>query len=76
MRHLYRSLLHDAGIPQVVIDTYMGHKPVGSVSMTNYTHVMRGAADRVRNALETSWAENDVRQVCANDGYQVVDLWR
>jgi hypothetical protein len=76
MRHLYRSILHDAGIPQVAIDTYMGHKPVGRIGQTNCTHVMRGAADRVRNALETSWAENDVRSVCVLDGDQAADLRR
>jgi integrase len=64
LRHLYRSLLHDAGIPQIVIDAYCGHRPVGSVGQTTYTHLMRGAAERVRNALETSWEEAVVHRMC------------
>lgn len=73
MRHLYRSLLHDAGIPQAVIDRYMGHVSTGSVGQTVYTHVMKGAPERVRNALETTWHDAGVRQLCASEADQVVD---
>jgi integrase len=73
LRHLYRSLLHDAGIPQIVIDTYCGHRPVGSIGQTNYTHVMKGAAERVRNALETSWGDAGVRHMYAAKDDQAAD---
>lgn len=73
MRHLYRSMLHDSGIPQVVIDRYMGHASAGSVGQTVYTHIMRGAPERVRNALETTWHDAGVRQACAHEDDQVVD---
>lgn len=73
MRHLYRSMLHDAGIPQVVIDRYMGHASTGSVGQTVYTHIMKGAPERVRNALETTWHDAGVRQACAHEDDQAVD---
>jgi hypothetical protein len=38
--------------------------------------VPRTARQLLRNALETSWAENDVRQMCASDGDQAADLRR
>jgi integrase len=73
LRHVYRSLLHDAGIPQIVIDAYCGHRPVGSVGMTSYTHLMRGAAERVRNALETSWEEAVVHRMCTAKDEKAAD---
>jgi integrase len=73
LRHLYRSLLHDAGIPQMVIDAYCGHRPVGSVGMTTYTHLMREAAERVRNAHETSWEEAVVHRRCTAKDEKAAD---
>lgn len=63
-RHMYESTLHDAGVPQIVIDTFMGHKPSGSMGRVQYQHVMRGAMERVRDVLDTAWNKADVPWMC------------
>jgi integrase len=54
-RHRYTALLHDAGVPQIVIDEVTGHLPSGSVSMRTYTRAMDRGREQAREALQAAW---------------------
>jgi integrase len=56
-RHRYTALLHDAGVPQIVIDEVTGHMPSGSVSMRTYTRAMDRGRDQAREALQSVWQD-------------------
>lgn len=57
-RHRYTALLHDAGVPQIVIDEVTGHLPTGSVSMRTYTRAMATGREKAREAIETAWRDS------------------
>lgn len=54
-RHRYTSVLANAGVPQIVIDTITGHKPTGSVTHEVYTEAEQKGIDMARQAIETAW---------------------
>ncbi|MDT7545410.1 MAG: hypothetical protein QOE99_1520 [Actinomycetota bacterium] len=54
-RHRFTAILHDAGVPQIVIDEITGHLPSGSVTMRTYTRPMDAGRARAREAIETAW---------------------
>jgi hypothetical protein len=41
--------------------------------MTTYTHLLRGIAERVRNAVETSWEEALVHRMCTAKDEKAAD---
>jgi len=57
LRHRYTTELHDAGVPQIVIDEITGHLPAGSVSMRTYTRPMEAGRKKARAAIEAAWAD-------------------
>lgn len=54
-RHRYHSVLANAGVPQIVIDTITGHKPVGSVSHEVYTEASQVGIDMARRVIQEAW---------------------
>lgn len=60
-RHRYTALLHDAGVPQIVIDEVTGHLPSGSVTMRTYTRAMDRGREQAREALEQAWRQSSPR---------------
>ena len=56
-RHRYTALLHDAGVPQIVIDEVTGHLPSGSVTMRTYTRAMDRGREQAREAIQSAWQE-------------------
>ena len=56
-RHRYTSLLANALVPQIVIDTITGHKPTGSVTHEVYTEAEQVGIDMAREAVENAWEE-------------------
>jgi len=54
-RHRYTSVLANAGVPQIVIDTITGHKPTGSVTHEVYTEAEQKGIDMARDAIESAW---------------------
>ena len=54
-RHRYTAILHDAGVPQIVIDEITGHLPSGSVTMRTYTRPMETGRAKARAAIEAAW---------------------
>jgi integrase len=55
-RHRYTTELDEAGVPQVVIDEITGHKSVGSMSRTTYSHATDAGRVKARAAIEAAWA--------------------
>ena len=60
-RHRYTSVLANAGVPQIVIDTITGHKPTGSVTHEVYTEAEQKGIDMARDAIETAWERAQAR---------------
>lgn len=56
-RHRYTSVLANARVPQIVIDTITGHKPTGSVTHEVYTEAEQAGIDMAREAIETAWKQ-------------------
>ena len=56
-RHRYTSILANALVPQIVIDTITGHKPTGSVTHEVYTEAEQIGLDMAREAIENAWQE-------------------
>jgi integrase len=56
-RHRYTSVLANARVPQIVIDTITGHKPTGSVTHEVYTEAEQTGIDMARDAIETAWEQ-------------------
>lgn len=54
-RHRYTTTLHDAGVPQRIIDYVTGHLPHGSVTMRVYTHATKEGLARVPTAIDAAW---------------------
>lgn len=54
-RHRYTTVLHDAGVPQIVIDYVTGHLPSGSVTMTTYTQATAEGMIKARDAIAAAW---------------------
>jgi integrase len=55
-RHRYTTELHDAGVPQIVIDEITGHKPHGSLTLTTYTQATEQGRAKARESIETAWS--------------------
>ncbi len=60
-RHRYTSVLANAGVPQIVIDTITGYKPTGSVTHEVYTEAEQKGIDMARDAIETAWEQAQPR---------------
>ena len=56
-RHRFTAILHDGGVPQIVIDEITGHLPGGSVTMKTYTRPMDAGRAKAREAIEQAWLE-------------------
>ena len=56
-RHRYTSVLANAGVPQIVIDTITGHKPTGSVTHEVYTEAEQRGIDMAKDAIEAAWEQ-------------------
>jgi integrase len=56
-RHRYTSILANARVPQIVIDTVTGHKPTGSVTHEVYTEADALGIEMAREAIEAAWAQ-------------------
>ena len=67
-RHRYTALLHDAGVPQIVIDEVTGHLPGGSVTMRTYTRAMDGGRAKARAAIEQAWSDASPGRLAAERG--------
>lgn len=59
-RHRYTSVLANAGVPQIAIDTITGHKPTGSVTHEVYTEAEQKGIDMAREAIAAAWEQAQV----------------
>jgi integrase len=57
-RHRLTTTLHEAGVPQIVIDEITGHLPSGSLSMTVYTQATTLGREKARATIEAAWANS------------------
>jgi integrase len=53
LRHLYASVLLDAGESIKAVSQYLGHADAG-FTLRVYTHLMPGSHERTRNAVDAA----------------------
>lgn len=63
LRHLYASVLLDAGESIKAVSEYLGHADPG-FTLRVYTHLMSASADRTRKAIDTAfWTPQAIQQI-------------